>query len=411
MYATVPNPTGLDIDPIGNLYCGRQSGGCCGSHRITWIPAGSAIGQDYSATAIADPDYVTFDSVGYASGVSGTVIVGSSNPSRLLGVRPDRSVFTIVSSTALGNPADMLIAQDGSVILTNEGGTLLRYDPATGVTVLNSSGAPLSISQAPDGLIYAGCVDGAIRVYEASGALLNDVFATGLGTSAPFVEVGPGGEWGADVYVIAPATGELRRYTGAGTYGVVGTGFTGFNDMKFGPDGALYLTDLVRSRIVRVGCRPSITSQPESESACIGTQVSLSILATGTGTLEFHWRHDANEIDVAENPSAATPTLVIDGLQAHDAGLYDCVVTNSCGSIVSDAATLSVVNLGDPGCEICVEGCPADFDGNGGVDGGDLGAFFNAYELGSGCADVDHNGGVDAGDIGYFIQVFEAGQC
>ena len=55
--------------------------------------------------------------------------------------------------------------------------------------------------------------------------------------------------------------------------------------------------------------------------------------------------------------------------------------------------------------------CVADFDGNGGVDGGDLGSFFAEFEAGTPCADVDRNGGVDGGDLAFFFSVFEAGGC
>jgi hypothetical protein len=55
--------------------------------------------------------------------------------------------------------------------------------------------------------------------------------------------------------------------------------------------------------------------------------------------------------------------------------------------------------------------CAADYDGNGGVDGGDLAAFFSDFEAGESCADVDGNGGVDGGDLAFFFSVFEAGGC
>jgi hypothetical protein len=55
--------------------------------------------------------------------------------------------------------------------------------------------------------------------------------------------------------------------------------------------------------------------------------------------------------------------------------------------------------------------CAADYDDNGGVDGGDLGAFFADFEAGEMCADVDDNGGIDGGDLGAFFQAFEAGGC
>lgn len=55
--------------------------------------------------------------------------------------------------------------------------------------------------------------------------------------------------------------------------------------------------------------------------------------------------------------------------------------------------------------------CAADFDANGGVDGGDLGAFFIEFEAGGRCADIDRNGGVDGGDLAAFFAVFESGGC
>lgn len=54
-------------------------------------------------------------------------------------------------------------------------------------------------------------------------------------------------------------------------------------------------------------------------------------------------------------------------------------------------------------------GCVADFDFNGGVDGGDLAAFFAAFEAGDSSADIDANGGVDGGDLAAFFTAFEAG--
>jgi hypothetical protein len=55
--------------------------------------------------------------------------------------------------------------------------------------------------------------------------------------------------------------------------------------------------------------------------------------------------------------------------------------------------------------------CAADYDNNGGVDGGDLSAFFSDFEAGADCADVDLNGGVDGGDLSSFFSLFEAGGC
>lgn len=71
------------------------------------------------------------------------------------------------------------------------------------------------------------------------------------------------------------------------------------------------------------------------------------------------------------------------------------------------ALTKDVNTVAGPRCPVCA----ADYDGNGGVDGGDLSAFFVDFEMGAACADVDHNGGVDGGDLGGFFAAFEAGGC
>jgi hypothetical protein len=59
----------------------------------------------------------------------------------------------------------------------------------------------------------------------------------------------------------------------------------------------------------------------------------------------------------------------------------------------------------------CCPACAADYDDNGGVDGGDLSSFFADFEAGEACADIDGNGGVDGGDLSTFFTLFEAGGC
>ncbi len=55
--------------------------------------------------------------------------------------------------------------------------------------------------------------------------------------------------------------------------------------------------------------------------------------------------------------------------------------------------------------------CPADFNMDGGVDGGDVVDFFAAWEAGESTADVNQDGGVDGGDIDVFFAAWEAGGC
>lgn len=55
--------------------------------------------------------------------------------------------------------------------------------------------------------------------------------------------------------------------------------------------------------------------------------------------------------------------------------------------------------------------CPADFNRDGGVDGADVSAFFEAWEAGDAAADVNLDGGVDGSDVNAFFAVWESGGC
>lgn len=69
---------------------------------------------------------------------------------------------------------------------------------------------------------------------------------------------------------------------------------------------------------------------------------------------------------------------------------------------------VDVVDYDTYGNAISRPAISADFDGNGGIDGGDIGAFNAAFEAGDPSADVDMNGGVDGGDLIWYA-VFETG--
>lgn len=84
------------------------------------------------------------------------------------------------------------------------------------------------------------------------------------------------------------------------------------------------------------------------------------------------------------------------------------VVGNGVGPGFTPRGWVAVIPRTDgPLCPVCA----ADFDDNGGVDGGDLASFFAAFEDGGECADVDGNGGVDGGDLAEFFRIFEQGGC
>ncbi len=138
-----------------------------------------------------------------------------------------------------------------------------------------------------------------------------------------------------------------------------------------------------------------VRSQPTNHYGCVASNQSFSVTAAGTGPFTYEWRKDGVAIDLGANPSAATATLTLTNVQTTDVGAYDCIVTGACGSITSNAATLTV--------------CAGDINCDQGVDFGDFLAFFNCYDAETPCADIDGNPGVDFGDFLAFFNAYDVG--
>lgn len=102
-----------------------------------------------------------------------------------------------------------------------------------------------------------------------------------------------------------------------------------------------------------------ITSHPASVTACTGTNISYSIIATGTNLTYEWWFDDAGA--AAPVAVGTGSSLAVNAIDAGDVGEYFCVVSSPCGStITSNSATLTIpVNTeiivgGDPvGGAIC----------------------------------------------------------
>jgi hypothetical protein len=79
---------------------------------------------------------------------------------------------------------------------------------------------------------------------------------------------------------------------------------------------------------------PVITTQPVSQTFCVGVPFVFSVEVSNTSpTPSYQWRRNGAPIAGATNSSYTGA-----GSSAND-GVYDCVVTNSCGSTTSTAAT------------------------------------------------------------------------
>ena len=84
---------------------------------------------------------------------------------------------------------------------------------------------------------------------------------------------------------------------------------------------------------------PTIDTQPVSQSVCPGTSVTFTVVPTSTVTPvpAYQWRKGGVAIGGAIGAS-----YTINLVAAGDAGNYDVILTNTCGSVTSSAATLSL---------------------------------------------------------------------
>lgn len=80
---------------------------------------------------------------------------------------------------------------------------------------------------------------------------------------------------------------------------------------------------------------------------------------------------------------------------------------NNASPVYYDDLALEYIGPGAGRCPTC----PADFNEDGGVDGGDVEAFFTAWEAGVNCGDVNADGGVDGADVEEFYYLWENNIC
>ncbi|MBA4137822.1 MAG: hypothetical protein C0518_10940 [Opitutus sp.] len=85
---------------------------------------------------------------------------------------------------------------------------------------------------------------------------------------------------------------------------------------------------------------PFIVEQPASQVAALGTSVTFNVTAGGNAPLSYQWLRNDQEI-----PGATSPSLTLNSITAPDAGGYYVEVSNSAGTVVSNAADLIISGI------------------------------------------------------------------
>jgi endonuclease/exonuclease/phosphatase family metal-dependent hydrolase len=112
-----------------------------------------------------------------------------------------------------------------------------------------------------------------------------------------------------------------------------GMGTLVFDDLRIGTS----FSDVVPN------VAPQITIGPQSQTAIEGSNVTFSVVATGTQPLSYQWFFYGTNLDGATNSS-----LTLTAVTTNAAGPYSVTITNAFGSVDSDTADLSVVGYSEP---------------------------------------------------------------
>ncbi len=161
----------------------------------------------------------------------------------------------------------------------------------------------------------------------------------------------------------APLTYQWRR-NGVTISGATGASYTIGNAQPSAAGSYTVLITNVAGNVTSsaaeliINTAPVFTSQPRAQTALAGSTVTFGTSASGSSSFAYQWRKNGTAIT-----GATSSTLTLTGVSAADAGIYDVVVSNAIGSVISSVAQLSVsttpsapIVTSQPGSRVVVAG-------------------------------------------------------
>jgi sugar lactone lactonase YvrE len=287
VYAELDLPAYLCFAPGGVMYVGHGDNDAPVS--VYRIEAGGGPGSvSPYGPPLGDPDAIGYDETGLISGTPGAVLTGGGIyfPRHFTAILPDRTA-TKLWDGPFSNPSDIAFDSTGRMLLLDPTSAAVYQSRGERPTVLfqcpQQDGLCIALDQQDNIFISIGHYAAAkVLAYHPDGsAFANNPIAENLGTRSPNpLAFGTGGFWGSGLYVIANHM--LMRFDSPldspRTFTTVGTGFSnGYNDMEFGPDGALYISDWEANRILRI-------SPPAGDDLCT---LTISLGNGGSATVRY----------------------------------------------------------------------------------------------------------------------------
>src|SRR5271154_646127 len=317
-----------------------------------WQKNGAAIGGAVSASYTTPATTSADNGSTFAAVITNTGGSTSSSPATLT-VNPDPVAPSIVTqpssqSVLAGQTATFSVAASGTQPLTYQwqengaainGAVSANYTTAATtsadngasfvVVVTNSAG---SISSAPATLtVNADPVAPTITSQPASRTVT-------AGQTATFTVVASGTapltyQWQMNGAAISGATG--ASYTtpatttanSGSTFLVVVTNSTGSA-----------ISSAATLTVTAAPVAPSITAQPASQTVTAGQTATFTVAASGAAPLSYQWQMNGAAISGATAPSYTTPATTT----SNSGSAFQVVVSNSAGSMTSNAAILTV---------------------------------------------------------------------
>ncbi len=97
-------------------------------------------------------------------------------------------------------------------------------------------------------------------------------------------------------------------------------------------------TNISADAALFVNAPPVVSTHPQSQSVTIGSNVTFTVAASGTGPFTYQWRLNGAPINGAVNAG-----YTITSAKTNQAGSYDVLVANALASVFSSNATLTVL--------------------------------------------------------------------
>jgi hypothetical protein len=152
--------------------------------------------------------------------------------------------------------------------------------------------------------------------------------------------------------VVASGTAPLSyqwRFNGANIAGATASSYTR-NNAQTNDAGnySVVITNSVNSitssnAALTVNVPPAITSQPQSVTTNLGSDVTFTVAATGTAPLSYFWQFNGSTI-----PGATVNSYTRTNVQPADVGAYSVIVSNVAGTATSDDAALALTQSNPP---------------------------------------------------------------